>query len=161
MKSIWISVPAMGALCGPAWAQQDQTPPAQATAMQAGDAALTCVQIADQAARLSQVMADDAEGGGLLGTVTDVARSGASMLVPGASLVMAGADAVTRPGREREEAAELTVQNRWYYLNGLAAGRDCGAEQQASVVSAPVAAPPATPTAVPAIVMPVGRLPAD
>ncbi|MBU1345626.1 MAG: hypothetical protein KKA16_01605 [Alphaproteobacteria bacterium] len=151
MKAVSITLILGLALSGPARAQEQDS----AAAMRPDDADLTCVQLADEAAQLSQAMSDDAEGGGLVSTVTDVARTGASMLVPGAGLVMAGADAVTRPGREREEAAELTVENRWHYLNGLAAGRGCGGEEVAEV--GPPVVEPTEPA--PVLNVPVGRLP--
>lgn len=102
------------------------------------DPALTCAQIADEAARLSEQMGG-AERAGLAGSLGGIARAGASMLIPGAGLVMAGADALTREDRERDAAATSAVQHRWYYLNGLHDGRDC--RQTAAVEPAPLALP--------------------
>ena len=62
------------------------------------------------------------------------------MLVPGGGLAMAGVDAVRQPTRDRDEAEQATVQNRWYYLNGLHIGRGCR-EQAAVPVRAPAQAP--------------------
>lgn len=95
-----------------------------APVMRAGDANLTCVQIADEAAALSQRMGGTPDGG-VLGAAGGVAKAGASMLIPGAGLVIAGADALTAPERERREAAALAMQNRWHYLNGLYTANRC------------------------------------
>ncbi|GAA0867985.1 hypothetical protein GCM10009116_02970 [Brevundimonas basaltis] len=83
----------------------------------AGDANLTCRQIADEAATLSERMGGTPTGGALGG----VARAGAAALIPGAGLVMAGVDALKGPERARREADE----NRWHYLNGLYTARNC------------------------------------
>jgi hypothetical protein len=152
MRAVSIAMTLGLTLAGPAAAQEADPDNGPTAAIRPEDLALTCAQLADEAANLSQAMADDAEGGGVISSVAGVARSGASMLVPGAGLVMAGADAVTRPGREREAAAELSAQNRWHYLNGLAAGRGCGGHAE---VSAPATAPATSPIAIP-----VERLPA-
>ncbi|HEY0600918.1 hypothetical protein [Brevundimonas sp.] len=82
-----------------------------------GDARLTCHQIADEAATLSERMGGTPTGGALGG----VAKAGAAALIPGAGLVMAGVDALNAPRRERREADE----NRWHYLNGLYTARNC------------------------------------
>lgn len=111
------------------------------------DEGLTCAQIGDEAAQLSQAMGDATPQGGWLSSLGDIAKTGASMLVPGGALVMAGADAVRQPGRDRDEAEQAAVQNRWYYLNGLHAGRGC--REQAAVVS--TAVPASTPDRSPAI----------
>lgn len=118
-------------------AEQPRSP----TVIQAGDTALTCAAMADEAARLSETMGAE-PGGGLFGRLGGVARAGASMVIPGAGLVMAGTDALTAPGRERKEAEAAAVLHRWYYLNGLYAGRDC--------MNAPAVAPAATAPAAPA-----------
>lgn len=118
---------------------QDATPaPDQPTAvMKPDDAGMTCAAIGEEAAQLSQAMGGAPEGG-LIRSVGSVARSGVAMLVPGAGLVMAGADAMTREDRERKEAEARSLAYRWYYLNGLSAGRNCQQAPQAT------AAPEAT-----------------
>lgn len=88
-----------------------------ASTTRAGDESLTCRQIADEAATLSQRMGGTPTGGAL----GQVARAGAAALIPGAGLVMAGADALTAEARARREADE----NRWHYLNGLYTARRC------------------------------------
>lgn len=111
------------------------------------DSALTCIQMSEEAAQLSQAMGGEPDGG-LFGTLGGVARSGAAMLIPGAGLVMAGADVLTKPERDRQEAEALSIQHRWYYLNGLYAGRRCQEQAEAAEAAAPSqvpaeAAPPA------------------
>lgn len=88
-----------------------------ATVVRAGDANLTCRQIADEAATLSARMGGTPTGGALGG----VAKAGAAALIPGAGLVMAGVDALNAPERARREVDE----NRWHYLNGLYTARRC------------------------------------
>lgn len=103
------------------------------------DATLTCVRIGEEAAQLSQQMGG-AENAGLVGSLGGIARAGASMLIPGAGLVMAGADALTRGDRDRDAAADTAIRHRWYYLNGLYDGRAC--RQTAAVETAAPALPP-------------------
>jgi hypothetical protein len=100
------------------------------------DPAMTCVQISDEAAELSSTMGGS-QGGGVFGALGGVVRSGAAMLIPGAGLAMAGADVVTQPERDREQARRLAVQNRWYYLNGLYTGLRCNQAQPAAEPSPP------------------------
>jgi hypothetical protein len=135
------------AFASPTFAQQAQAQAetrAEAGApieiIQTADTALTCPQIAETAAQLSQEMGG-APGGGLFGALGGVARAGAAMVIPGAGLVTAAADALTRPDRERKEAAALAVKHRWYYLNGLYAGLRCQAQAEAQT-----SATPATPS---------------
>ncbi|SFS50737.1 hypothetical protein [Brevundimonas viscosa] len=92
-----------------------------APVIRSADERLTCRQIADEAAALSADMGGTPSGGGL----GEIAKAGAAMLIPGAGLLFAGADALTREERERRQAEALAVQNRWFYLNGLYAGRRC------------------------------------
>lgn len=99
--------------------------------MRASDTAMTCPQISEEAAQLSEQLGG-APGNGLLSAVTGVAQAGAAMLIPGAGLAIAGADALTRPGRERKEAEVAAVRHRWFYLNGLYAGQDCQAVADAA-----------------------------
>ena len=99
--------------------------------MRTNDVALTCVQISDEAAQLSQTMSGEHEG--LLSRFGGVAKAGAAMVIPGAGLVTAAADALTQPQRERREARERSIERRWYYLNGLYAGQDCQAQAEAAL----------------------------
>ena len=85
--------------------------------IRAADETLTCRQIADEAATLSERMGGTPTGGALGG----VAKAGAAALIPGAGLVMAGVDALNAPDRARREADE----HRWHYLNGLYTARNC------------------------------------
>ena len=121
------AVVALG-LCGASSALAQDAPAAESprppAVIRASDTSLTCAAMADEAARLSENMGG-APGGGLFGRLGGVARAGASMVIPGAGLVLAGADALTAPERERKAAEVAAIQHRWYYLNGLYAGRDC------------------------------------
>ena len=135
---------AVGA-CAPAMAQNSApatvaTPETsvQLVIIRDTDDTLTCPQMSEEAAQLSQTMGAEPDGG-LFGAIGGVARAGAAMVIPGAGLVMAGADALTRPDRERKEAEDRAVERRWYYLNGLYAGRDC--QQQAEAASSTPASP--------------------
>lgn len=119
-------------LAAPAVAQEPEGPP---DVFRPDDGALTCRQMADEAAALSARMGGKG-GSGVFGAMGEVARSGAALLIPGAGLAMAGVDVLTRDGRERREAHEAAVENRWYYLNGLYAGR-CDTRQAASQTAAP------------------------
>jgi len=89
-----------------------------------GDAQMTCRQMADQAAALSDLMSDQSQTGPL-GRMTGVARAGAGMLIPGVGLLGAAVDALTAGQREKREAQRMAVRDRWHYLNGLYAGRRC------------------------------------
>lgn len=125
---------------------QEQTQAAEGPiqVIRADDAALTCVQIGDEAAQLSERMGGD-PGGGVMGSLVGVAKSGAAMLIPGAGLLFAGADAATAERREREAAERQSVENRWFYLNGLHEGRGCRQTAQATpVVGQPAPAGQAT-----------------
>ena len=136
------------AAAGPAFAQEAESSAQSGPieVIRANDTALTCVQIADEAAQLSQTMGGD-PGGGLFGRIGGVAAAGAAMVIPGAGLVTAGVDALTRPERERKEAEAAAVRHRWYYLNGLYAGQDCMQAAEAAETAPPAA--PAAPTPAP------------
>lgn len=144
MKFVVVSaVAALGLGVGfPVMAQEAEAPPTGSIEIiRANDPALTCPAMADEAARLSEAMGGEPDGG-LFGRLGGVARAGASMMIPGAGLVLAGADAVTAPGRERKAAEAAAIQHRWYYLNGLYAGRDCMTAAAAAPPSPADAAPP-------------------
>ena len=135
---------AVAALCSgvvqPALAQEAPAPSdAPIEIMRSTDGAMTCPQISEEAAQLSEQMGG-APGGGFLSAMSGVAQAGAALVIPGAGLVMAGADALTRPDRERKEAKATAVRHRWYYLNGLYAGQDC---QAAADAAGPTPATPA------------------
>lgn len=142
---------AVAALClaAPVAAQDagPAEPQAQATlqAIRTDDPALTCIQLGDQAAQLSQIMGREPEGS-LFGRLGGVVKAGAAMLIPGAGLAIAGTDAVTQPGRDRAETADRVTENRWHYLNGLYAGRRCHEQAEAQVAAS--TPPPAAQAAV-------------
>ena len=129
------------------------------TVVRAGDEALTCNQMADEAATLSANIGESG-GGGLLGRIVGVVRVGAAMAVPAAGLAMAGADALAAPNRERQEAKADGDRDRWNYLNGLYAGKGCGEAREAVSVPTQATAPVAegTPLAVQPRIRP-GTLP--
>ena len=89
------------------------------------DGAMSCGQISEEAAALSAAMGDATPSGGWLSSLAGMARSGAALLVPGGALAVAGVDVVRRPGEARDAAQAAETENRWYYLNGLHAGRGC------------------------------------
>ena len=112
MKSVIVSaVAALGlGVAFPAMAQEVEAPPTgPIQIIRAGDTAMTCAAVADEAAQLSEAMGGEPDGG-LFGRLGGVARAGASMMIPGAGLVIAGADAVTAPGRERKEAEAAAIR---------------------------------------------------
>jgi len=98
-------------------ATQQASAAGSATTVRAGDASLSCTQIADEAATLSARMGGTPTGGAL----GSVAKAGAAALIPGAGLLIAGADALGEGERQRREAD----QNRWHYLNGLYTANNC------------------------------------
>lgn len=133
MKSVVLSA-ALVLAAGPVFAQDapEPPPPEQLQIFRAGDAAMTCVQISDEAAELSARMGGG-QGGGVFSSVVGIGRAGASMLIPGAGLALAGADALTSGDRERREARAAAIEQRWYYLNGLYTGLRCGQEPAPTV----------------------------
>jgi hypothetical protein len=136
-------------LATPAGAQDAAPPDGPPPIIRASDGAMTCVQMSDEAAQLSARMGGEGESG-VFGQVGGVAKAGAAMLIPGAGLLIAGADALTADERREREAEAAAVQDRWYYLNGLYAGRHCGAAASApSSSQPPVRSAPAPGPAVP------------
>jgi hypothetical protein len=133
----------------PALAQQQ---PRQIQVILETDVNLTCTQIADEAAQLSEGMGGS-QGGGVFGSLTDVAQSGAAMLIPGAGLAIAGVNALTQGDRDREQVLKTAAEHRWYYLNGLYSGRNCQTGAAPATVApapaAPQVPPPVAPPAVP------------
>ena len=128
MKTHFLAAISLALVCGgcattqPTGAAADGTT-GSGTVVKAGDANLSCTQIADEAAGLSERMGDNTPG--RLGAAVDVAKAGAALLIPGAGLVIAGANAVTEPERQRREAEAQALRNRWHYLNGLYIAGDC------------------------------------
>jgi hypothetical protein len=142
MKSVIVSaVVALGlGAASPVMAQEAEARPSgPLEIIRADDTAMTCAAVADEAAQLSEAMGGEPDGG-LFGRLGGVARAGASMIIPGAGLAIAGADVLTAPGRERKEAESSAVRHRWYYLNGLYAGQGC---QAAADAAGPTPASPA------------------
>lgn len=131
MKSIPYALGLALLVAAPSALAQDNAPP-ELQVFRTGDSAMTCVQIADEAAELSQTFGSDRPN--VFGRFMGVARTGVAMVVPGAGLAMAGADALTADDRARKAAREAAVEQRWYYLNGLYTGQRC--DQQAESASA-------------------------
>ncbi|MDP1778291.1 MAG: hypothetical protein Q8K90_06750 [Brevundimonas sp.] len=124
----------------PVWAQEAEAPPSgPIEVIRASDTSMTCAAVSEEAAQLSEALGGEPDGG-LFGRLGGVVRAGATMVIPGAGLAMAGADVLTAPGREREAAEADAVRHRWYYLNGLYAGQRC---QAASDAAGPTPATPA------------------
>jgi len=151
MKSVIVRAIAAASLCSvtPVLAQEAAPPQPSGPieVIRATDAAMTCAAVSEEAAQLSEAMGG-APDGGLFGRLGGVVRAGASMMIPGAGLAIAGADALTAPDRERKEVEAAAVRHRWYYLNGLYAGQDCQAATDAAgpTPATPAdAAPPAEP----------------
>ncbi|MDP3370222.1 MAG: hypothetical protein Q8M32_10300 [Brevundimonas sp.] len=147
MKSVIVSaVAALGLGAGsPVWAQEAEAPPSgPIEIIRAGDTAMTCAAMADEAAGLSETMGGEPDGG-LFSRLGGVARAGASMMIPGAGLAIAGADVLTAPARDRKEAEGDAVRHRWYYLNGLYAGQGCQADAAGPTPASPADADPVEP----------------
>ena len=144
MRSLLIpvlTISLMSAGAAPAQDVGDQEQGSQDTGVfRESDEGLTCARISDEAAQLGQAMGDATPQGGWLSSLGGIARSGAAMLAPVTAVAMAGVDAVRQPARDREEAEQAAVQNRWYYLNGLHIGRGC--REQAAVPAQPAGQTP-------------------
>ena len=140
MREITIVVVLAATVAGAAPGNAQSPDVGSPTVVRAGDEAITCSQMADEAATLSANMGES-DGGGLLGRIVGVARVGAAMAVPAAGLAMAGVDALASPSREREEAKADGDRDRWNYLNGLYAGKGCGEAREVVSVSAQATAP--------------------
>lgn len=146
MRPLLIPVLTLTLLGGTASAQDVAA--AETGVFREADESLSCARISEEAAELSTTMGDATPQGGWLSSLGGIARSGAAMLAPVTAVAMAGVDAVRQPTRDRDEAQQAAVQNRWYYLNGLHIGRRC--REQAAV-------PAQAPTQVrPPAIQPVG-----
>lgn len=118
-----------------------------------GDSALDCTAIIGEANEASEVLGGSPEGGVFsskqaIGAATALGQQAA--LVGGAAKALGGIGAVggffgrqAKAREEEEKARKEVAESRWYYLNGLYAGRRCDqvlAEQsRAAEESAPVA----------------------
>jgi hypothetical protein len=89
------------------------------------DQSLTCEQIVAAGAEISQALGETREQS-MFGRFGGVVKAGASMLVPGAGLAIAGVEAMGEDERQAALAEDLARMNRWYYLNGLYFGKGCG-----------------------------------
>lgn len=119
--------------------------------IQLGDASLTCQQVVQQANELTQKLGGAPEGGVFtseqaISAATSFAAqgailSGAGRAIPGIGLLGNALGAAARRDRERREAEAVVARQRWYYLNGLYAGRDC--DRVLASAAEPAAAAPA------------------
>ena len=123
MRPLFIPVLTITLLGGAAAAQD--VAGLQTGVFREADERLTCARISEEAAELSMAMGDATPQGGWLSSLGGIARSGAAMLAPVTAVAIAGVDALRQPTRDRDEAEQAAVQNRWYYLNGLHIGRGC------------------------------------
>ena len=89
------------------------------------DQTMTCEQIVAAGAEISQALGETREQS-MFGRFGGVVKAGASMLVPGAGLAIAGVEAMGEDERQAALAEDLARMNRWYYLNGLYFGKSCG-----------------------------------
>jgi len=89
------------------------------------DQTLICEQIVAAGAEISQALGETREQS-MFGRFGGVVKAGASMLVPGAGLAIAGVEAMGEDERQAALAEDLARMNRWYYLNGLYFGKGCG-----------------------------------
>lgn len=118
------AITVFGGLAGSAGAQAPEAPPPVAGVIsRADDLERSCEQLAAEAVGLSQRIGATAEPS-LFGRLGGLARTGAQLL-PGGGLVVAGADVVTGPERERRDARAEAILHRWHYLNGMYLGRGC------------------------------------
>lgn len=100
-----------------------------------GDSALDCTAIIKEANQAAEVLGGSPEGGVFtseqaIGAATALGQQAA--LVGGAAKALGGIGAVggffgrQAKAREEEQAARRdAAESRWYYLNGLYAGRQC------------------------------------
>ena len=128
-----------------------QTPAREDSAgavMRQTDSAFTCEQLVAEGAKISETLGGTGDDAPMFGKFDGVLRLGAALFVPGAGMVMAGADALAQPEQERKQAEDLARMGRWYYLSGLYIGRGCDQPQVQPVEVLPVERPAAAPPAV-------------
>ena len=117
----------LGAAAAGAAAAQD-APESAGAIIRQSDQSLSCEQIVAEGATISAALGETGEQS-MFGLFGGVVKAGASMVVPGAGLAIAGMEALGEDERQAALAEDLARMNRWYYLNGLYFGRGCGAGQ--------------------------------
>lgn len=142
MRALPLSLLFAVATAAPALAQ-DATPGPPPPVIRPDDGAMTCAQMAEEAGGISKALGEADSDGPMFGRFGGVLRQGAAMLIPGAGIAIAGADALNQPEQERKLALALNQMNRWYYLNGLYIGRGCNAPAPQVVPAPPPVQPPA------------------
>ena len=110
---------------GAAGAAAAQDPESAGAVIRQSDQSLTCEQIVAAGAEISQALGETREQS-MFGRFGGVVKAGASMLVPGAGIAIAGVEAMGEDERQAALAEDLARVNRWYYLNGLYFGKGCG-----------------------------------
>lgn len=110
---------------GVAGAASAQNPQSAGAVIRQSDQSLTCEQIVAEGAVISQALGETKEQS-MFGRFGGVVKAGASMLVPGAGIAIAGVEAMGEDERQAALAEDLARMNRWYYLNGLYFGKGCG-----------------------------------
>lgn len=112
------------AISAPVLAQEGQV-------IRMGDSALSCTDIIVQASEAAETLGGAPEGGLMTGenavavAQTAALHTGMGQAVPGLGAVGGLFRQASQQRRDREEAARKVAQSRWYYLNGLYAGRQC------------------------------------
>lgn len=122
MRTLALSLTLLFGSAGVAAAQE---PPSAGAVIRQSDQTMTCDQIVAAGAEISQALGETREQS-MFGRFGGVVKAGASMLVPGAGLAIAGVEAMGEDERQAALAEDLARMNRWYYLNGLYFGKGCG-----------------------------------
>lgn len=140
MKRTMVLAALMAAVATPVLAQEGQV-------IRMGDSALSCTDIIMQANEAAETLGGAPEGGLMTGenavavAQTAAIHTGMGQAVPGLGAVGGLFRQASQARKEREEAARNVAQSRWYYLNGLYAGRQCDQvlAAEAAAAAAPVA----------------------
>lgn len=112
------------AVAAPALAQEGQI-------IRMGDSALTCTDIVMQANEAAQTLGGAPEGGLMTGEAavslaqTAAIHTGMGSAIPGLGAVGGLFRQAAESRKQKQEEERKVAQSRWYYLNGLYAGRQC------------------------------------
>ncbi|MCC5887545.1 MAG: hypothetical protein JJT88_14015 [Gammaproteobacteria bacterium] len=114
----------LAAVVSPALAQEGQI-------IRMGDSALSCTDIILQANAAAETLGGAPEGGLMTGenavavAQTAALHTGMGQAIPGLGAVGGMFRQASQARQQQQEAARKVAQSRWYYLNGLYAGRQC------------------------------------
>jgi len=128
------------AMVTPALAQDGQV-------IRMGDSALSCTDIILQANAAAETLGGAPEGGLMTGenavavAQTAALHTGMGQAIPGLGAVGGMFRQASQARQKQQEEARTVAQSRWYYLNGLYAGRQC--DQVLAAEAAATAAPKA------------------